>query len=352
MLDLQTLVQRAAEIESWSHALTADADLLIYGCDIAATQAGEALVSGLAALTGADVAASDDTTGHASLGGDWDLEHRVGPIETNVAVSAAAQASWTAALADHILVSDEPKASDVKDSQLSNSQSWGQSFVYDSEAATYSVDKLGVMLSKGGLLLGSHDVTVSLRSTWNGAVIASGTVSSNALTTSPQWVTITLNTPATLTDNATYVIRIDGPAGLLGSLFVGTEDHNNYAGGTLIDNGVAVAGKEMAFRVIDTDTADVLLHAHDVPSIRIRRSKTTSRGVRHSRFDSPGATYSVDKIGLVIRREAGADPGQIITVSIRSSWTGAVIAIRHVRGGQRRQHPRLAHDQSHVRSRF
>lgn len=50
-------------------------------------------------LTGADVAASEDPTGSAALGGDWVLEQQVGQIETNVPVSAAAQQSWDGLLA-------------------------------------------------------------------------------------------------------------------------------------------------------------------------------------------------------------------------------------------------------------
>lgn len=36
----------------------------------------------LALFTGADVAASDDLTGNAALGGDWELEAAAGTIET------------------------------------------------------------------------------------------------------------------------------------------------------------------------------------------------------------------------------------------------------------------------------
>ncbi len=58
--------------------LTADGDLMLYGCNLAANDAGKLLVNELAAITGADVAASTDTTG---LGGNWDLEYQVGTIQ-------------------------------------------------------------------------------------------------------------------------------------------------------------------------------------------------------------------------------------------------------------------------------
>lgn len=47
-----------------------EADLLLYGCDVGAGESGRRLVRDLAAITGLDVAASDDITSQA----DWDLE--------------------------------------------------------------------------------------------------------------------------------------------------------------------------------------------------------------------------------------------------------------------------------------
>ena len=58
--------------------LTDDADILVYGCDTAKSDEGKALVQTIANLTGADVAASIDSTGAS---GDWDLEYRSGLIE-------------------------------------------------------------------------------------------------------------------------------------------------------------------------------------------------------------------------------------------------------------------------------
>ncbi|WP_167399970.1 Ig-like domain-containing protein [Massilia violaceinigra] len=78
-LSSATLDARAAQVAAWSHALTADADILVYGCDVAAGQAGVALAERLAALTGADVAASSNDSG-GTAGADWTLEYRTGAI--------------------------------------------------------------------------------------------------------------------------------------------------------------------------------------------------------------------------------------------------------------------------------
>ena len=65
------------------NSLTADGDLLLYGCDAAEGPDGAALIEGIAAATGADVAASTDLTGASDRGGDWVLEARTGAIEAS-----------------------------------------------------------------------------------------------------------------------------------------------------------------------------------------------------------------------------------------------------------------------------
>ena len=86
-------------IKSWQVAMTEGADLLIYGCDFAGSAQGREMVETLSALTGADVAASNDKTGAATAGGDWDLEYKLGDIETDVALSLNVQQSWEHTLA-------------------------------------------------------------------------------------------------------------------------------------------------------------------------------------------------------------------------------------------------------------
>ncbi|AHI29968.1 DUF4347 domain-containing protein [Marinobacter similis] len=88
------------QLQSWAEYLDPDADILFYGCDLAETEVGRSLIDGLAALTLADVAASDDLTGHESIGGDWDLEYETGDIETIVAISERQQGQWHNILAN------------------------------------------------------------------------------------------------------------------------------------------------------------------------------------------------------------------------------------------------------------
>ena len=57
------------------------------------------MTEAIGALCDCDVAASDDDTGHAALGGDWDLEYATGVIETDVAFSADLQQNWAHVMA-------------------------------------------------------------------------------------------------------------------------------------------------------------------------------------------------------------------------------------------------------------
>ena len=66
-------------------------DMMIYGCETAATDAGQSFLQGIADATGADVAASTNLTGAAALGGDWTLEYSTGAIETT---SISLDSSW------------------------------------------------------------------------------------------------------------------------------------------------------------------------------------------------------------------------------------------------------------------
>src|SRR4051812_28590278 len=93
-LDFDSMLQNATRIRGWGDSLSVDADVLIYGCDVAHSDAGRALIDALSRLTGADVAASDDPTGAQRLGGDWNLEYHAGDVQTALVVSLGEQDLW------------------------------------------------------------------------------------------------------------------------------------------------------------------------------------------------------------------------------------------------------------------
>ena len=80
-LNQSTLAAHADALTAIGSSLTADGDILIYGCDIGAGSDGKALVDEIARITQADVAASTDATGATKEGGDWTLEYTTGTVE-------------------------------------------------------------------------------------------------------------------------------------------------------------------------------------------------------------------------------------------------------------------------------
>lgn len=85
-------------LDSWKSSLANDADILFYGCDLAFTEEGRLLIDTLAEILDSDVAASIDTTGHASAGGNWSLEYESGSIQTELFLSEEGIQNWKATL--------------------------------------------------------------------------------------------------------------------------------------------------------------------------------------------------------------------------------------------------------------
>ena len=83
-LDQASLATHASDLAAIGAGLAPSADILLYGCHVAQGAEGQAFVLALAEATGADVAASDDLTGLAALGGDAVLEFSNGAIQAAV----------------------------------------------------------------------------------------------------------------------------------------------------------------------------------------------------------------------------------------------------------------------------
>ncbi len=74
-LDSSDLGFYSQDWQTWAKAFAANGSLALYGCDVAAGDAGKAFVNQLHEWIGADVAASTDLTGSATLNGNWTLEY-------------------------------------------------------------------------------------------------------------------------------------------------------------------------------------------------------------------------------------------------------------------------------------
>ncbi|NEN91321.1 MAG: DUF4347 domain-containing protein [Okeania sp. SIO3H1] len=75
-LNLDTINNYIWNLQQWQ------GDIFLYGCNIAAGDAGAEFLQRLQKLTGANIAASANLTGSTALEGDWELEFQLGEIET------------------------------------------------------------------------------------------------------------------------------------------------------------------------------------------------------------------------------------------------------------------------------
>ncbi|MCA9052483.1 MAG: DUF4347 domain-containing protein [Planctomycetaceae bacterium] len=107
-------------------SLTADGDILLYGCEVGEGARGSEFLQTLSTLTNADVAASTDLTGADFLGGDWELEAQQGDVETGVAFSLATQQSYTTVLASfEVTNTDDSGAGSLRDAVAAANASGG-----------------------------------------------------------------------------------------------------------------------------------------------------------------------------------------------------------------------------------
>ncbi|MEP0916501.1 DUF4347 domain-containing protein [Leptolyngbya sp. DQ-M1] len=147
-LDRTALDRYQSDFQQWAKSLTEDADILIYGCDVAQGDAGRALITQFSRLTGADISASDDLTGNAALNGDWTLEVNTGDIGAQLAFTAETRSNYAAILPVDLISVGNPtlaKGSVGLESIGRNSVSGdGRYIVFTSRATLSANDANGV----------------------------------------------------------------------------------------------------------------------------------------------------------------------------------------------------------------
>ena len=92
-LNLDTLHRYSKQLQQWHIS-----NLLLYGCNVAAGDAGEEFIQRLSNLTGAKVATSKTLTGSAALNGDWNLDVTTGHIDLSLAFTSHAMSNYQGVL--------------------------------------------------------------------------------------------------------------------------------------------------------------------------------------------------------------------------------------------------------------
>ncbi|NJR65731.1 MAG: DUF4347 domain-containing protein, partial [Leptolyngbyaceae cyanobacterium CRU_2_3] len=112
VLSLDSLSQSADQLRQWRQALSADANLLFYGCNVAAGETGRAFVEQIKQLVGVEISASSTLIGNAEQGGNWQLDVTTGEISAPLAFSPEVMAAYPAVLADTFIDEDFADAGD------------------------------------------------------------------------------------------------------------------------------------------------------------------------------------------------------------------------------------------------
>ncbi|NJL49375.1 MAG: DUF4347 domain-containing protein [Leptolyngbyaceae cyanobacterium SM2_5_2] len=98
VLNLENLPAYTTQLQVWRSALAENAEILLYGCEVAQGELGKAFVNTLSQLTAANIAASDNLTGSRALGGDWTLACNTGEIRHALAFAHVALEKYAAIL--------------------------------------------------------------------------------------------------------------------------------------------------------------------------------------------------------------------------------------------------------------
>ncbi|MDY7020842.1 MAG: DUF4347 domain-containing protein, partial [Cyanobacteriota bacterium] len=89
-LSLDTFDQYAQALSHWSVD-----SIFLYGCNIAAGDAGTEFIEKLHYLTGAEIAASTTKIGHIAKGGTWDLDWKTSEFEAIAVFNTQVQNQWS-----------------------------------------------------------------------------------------------------------------------------------------------------------------------------------------------------------------------------------------------------------------
>ena len=99
-LSLDTINKYARKLKSWfapsPHLpISPSPHLLLYGCNVAAGDAGAELIAKLRKITDAEIAASTTRIGNADKGGNWNLDVTTQRINNNLVFTQATQATYS-----------------------------------------------------------------------------------------------------------------------------------------------------------------------------------------------------------------------------------------------------------------
>ncbi|MEK0195948.1 DUF4347 domain-containing protein, partial [Microcoleus anatoxicus] len=78
-LNSSNIENYSQQLRQWRNALTPNASIILYGCNVAAGDSGSQFLTQLYQLTGANIAANPQPTGNGEKGGTWEIVQQIPP---------------------------------------------------------------------------------------------------------------------------------------------------------------------------------------------------------------------------------------------------------------------------------
>lgn len=243
VLNETNLAQFKGQLAGWQTGLTPDADILLYGCELAANQSGLNLLQQLSDFTGADVAASNDLTGNSRADADWELEARVGQVEARSLFEAQEEPmKWQGVLADLYHLNSGPPTNEERIPAAGHIKQGVQL------TTSQTIDRVQITLANHGTV--SSDVVMTIRqSSYDGPVVATSSIKTNSLGSSLGQVNFDFNA-VTLTAYFVYWIDFrtnDGADNLVGLGYI----NQNVISGEFVLNFAGDSSRDMSIALID-----------------------------------------------------------------------------------------------------
>jgi Domain of unknown function (DUF4347)/Domain of unknown function (DUF4082) len=197
-LNASSLWQHASELQKWNNSLAAGADILLYGCYVAAGEAGQTFIQDFSSLTGADVAASSNLTGNTAQGGDWQLEYATGKIETATSFSNTFTSTYQGIL-QSIFTTQTPDNPNQSDGVGADGD-----YELGTEFISTKAGKIeAIRYYKAPSETGNHTGKI-----WSSTGTLLGSVAFSNETASG-WQQQALTTPLNIAANTTYVVSVN-----------------------------------------------------------------------------------------------------------------------------------------------
>ena len=288
-LSLETLDTYSQSLKQWfaTAGSVLVPQLVLYGCNAAAGDAGAEFIEQLHHLTGAEIAASTTLVGSAALGGNWDLDYSTDRAATGMPIRSEVLATYAGVLVNPPTITDKATADRITAEETALAIT--KITIDDPEAS--EVQTVTLTVNSGTLELASTDNLTGLTGDKTATVSFSGSLTDINAAIDGMSYTPDLNYSG---DDSLLITVDDGNQSAISAIALSITPVNDES--TIAPTSLTVAeGNQGAFaadnfNIVDTDSLDV--------QIIIKIASLPSKGAL--KFDGsflvPGSTFSYDQI--------------------------------------------------------